>query len=73
MMGASPVAKWLSLCIPLSSPGFRRFGSWVRTWHCSLGHAEAALHMPQLEGPTTKIYNYVLKGFGEKKQGEKKE
>ena len=25
--------------------------------------------MPQLEGPTTKkIYNYILGGFGEKKQ-----
>ena len=29
--------------------------------------------MPQLEGPATKkIYNYVLRGFGEKKQKEKK-
>ena len=28
--------------------------------------------MPQLEGPTIKIYNYILGGFGEKKQGEKK-
>ena len=28
--------------------------------------------MPQLEEPTTKIYNYVLEGFGEKKQKEKK-
>ena len=27
--------------------------------------------MPQLEGPTTKIYNYVLGGFGEKKPGKK--
>ena len=25
--------------------------------------------MPQLEGPTTKVYNYVLGGFGEKNQG----
>ena len=24
--------------------------------------------MPQLEGRTTKIYNYVLGGFGEKKE-----
>ena len=24
--------------------------------------------MPQLEGPTTRIYNYVLGGFGEKKK-----
>ena len=29
----------------------------------SLGHAEAASHMLQLEGPTTKIYNYVPGGL----------
>ena len=28
--------------------------------------------MPQLEGPTTKIYNYVPGGFGEKKQKKRK-
>ena len=28
--------------------------------------------MPQLEGPTTKIYNYVLGGFGEKKKKKKR-
>ena len=28
--------------------------------------------MPQLEGPTAKIYNYVLGGFGEKKQKRKR-
>ena len=28
--------------------------------------------MPQLEGPTTKIFNYVLGGFGEKKEKFKK-
>ena len=39
----------------------------------SSGHAEAASHMPQLEGPTIKIYTYVLEGFGEKKQGKKKD
>ena len=27
--------------------------------------------MPQLEGPTTKIYNYVPGGFGEKKEKSK--
>ena len=36
------------------SPGFHWFGSWVRTWHRSSGLAEAASHMPQLEGPATK-------------------
>ena len=29
--------------------------------------------MPQLEGPTTKICNYVLRGFGEKKQKKKED
>ena len=29
--------------------------------------------MPQLEGPTTKIYNYVLEGLGGEKAGKKKE
>ena len=28
--------------------------------------------MPQLEGPTSKIHNYVLGGLGEKKQEKKK-
>ena len=37
------------------------------------GHAEAASHMPQPEGPTTRIYNYALGGFGEKKKKKKKE
>ena len=27
--------------------------------------------MPQLEGPTTKIYNYVPGGFGEEKEEKK--
>ena len=53
-------------------PGFHRFGSWVQTWHHSSGHVEVASHMPQLEGPTTKVSNYVLGGFGEKKQEKKR-
>ena len=32
-----------------------------------------ASDIPQLEGPTIKIYNYVLGGFGEKEQKQKKE
>uniref|UniRef100_A0A9L0SF63 Uncharacterized protein n=1 Tax=Equus caballus TaxID=9796 RepID=A0A9L0SF63_HORSE len=35
-------------------PVFHWFESWAQTWHCSSNHAEAASHMPQLEGPTTK-------------------
>ena len=29
--------------------------------------------MAQPEGPTTKIYNYLLRGFGEKKKKEKED
>ena len=29
--------------------------------------------MPQLEGPATGIYNYVLRGFEQKKEKEKKD
>ena len=36
------------------------------------GHGEAASHIAQLEGPTARIYNYVLGGFGEKKKEKKK-
>ena len=43
------MAEWLSSHTTLRGPrGFRWFGSWARTWHCSSGHIEAASHMPQL-------------------------
>ena len=41
-------------CSTAGGPGFRRFESWAQTWHHSSSHAEAASHIPQLEGPTTK-------------------
>ena len=41
-------------CSAACGPVFCWFESCVRTWHCWLSHAEAASHMPQLEGPTTK-------------------
>ena len=66
-IGASQVIKFMCS----TGPGFHQFRSWAWTWHRSSGHNEAASHMPQLEGPTTKIYNYVLGGFGEKKQKKK--
>ena len=46
----------------LGCPGFHRFGSWAWTWHCSSSHAEAASHMSQLEGPTTKKYATMYLG-----------
>ena len=72
MFKGCPVAEQLSSHTWLQRPGFHRFGSWARTWHRSSGHAQAASHMPQLEGPTARIYNYVPGSFGEKKKNEKK-
>ena len=66
--GAGPVAEWLSSTLCFSSPGFHQFGSWAKTWHHSSSHAEMASHTAQPEGPTTRIYNYVLGGFGEEKK-----
>ena len=48
-------------------PVFCWFESWVRTWHCSSNHAEAASHMPQLKGPTAKNIQLCTRGlWGEK-------
>ena len=68
MLGPSPWPCGEVCALRFGGPGF---GSWARTWHPSLGHVEVASHMPLLEGPTTKIYNYVLGGFGEKKSRKK--
>ena len=66
------MAKWLSSCAPLWQPRVCQFRSRVWTWHYSSGHAEAASHIPEPEGPTTIIHNYVLGDFGEKKKKKKK-
>ena len=50
----------------------KRSKRWARAWHHSLGYVEVVSHVPQLEGPTTRIYNYVLGGFGEEKKIRKK-
>ena len=67
MLAAGPLAEWLSLRAPLGRLRVRGFGSWAWTWHCSSGHAVAAFHI-ELERPTTRIYNYVLGLWGEKKK-----
>ena len=43
----------------------------MRTWPTS-SHAEVTCHVAQPEGPTTRIYNHVLGGFGEKKRKKKR-
>ena len=59
-LGGRPVAEWLSSHAPLRRLRVSPVRILVQTWHRSSGHAEAASHMPQPEGPTTRIYNYVL-------------
>ena len=65
---------WPSCYGCVLSFGGLRFG-WVGSWawsgHCSSSHAEAVSHVAQLEGPTTRIYNYVLRGFVENKKKRK--
>ena len=55
------------LCSALVALGFRQFESWAQTWHCSPSHAEAASHMPQLEGLTTKNTQLCTRGLWEEK------
>ena len=43
----------------------------MQTWHHSLGHPEVGSYIAEPEGPTTRIYNYVLGDFGEKKKKKK--
>ena len=57
------MAKWFSLGAPLWRPGF----SLVQI-HSADVAVEAASHIAQPRGPTTRIYNYVLGGFEEKKK-----
>ena len=52
----------------LAALGFHWFGSWTWTWHRSSGRPEAASHIAQQEALTTRVYNYVMGGFGEKEK-----
>ena len=61
------MAEWLSSRTLLQGPRVRRFESWAQTWHRSASHAEAASHMPQLEGPTTKNTQLGTEGLWGKK------
>ena len=69
--GASPWPSGEVHALRFNGPGFPWFGSWAWAWHHSSSHAEAECHMPQLEGPTTRLYNYVLGGTWEKKEKKK--
>ena len=59
------MAEWLSSRAPLRQPRVSLVQTLgADTWHHSSGHAEAVSHMPQLEGPTTKIYLYTTMYWG---------
>ena len=56
-----------------SSLGFTSWDPWHRPTHCSSRNAEAASHMLQLEGPTTKNTQLCTQGFwGRKRKKIKK-
>ena len=61
------MAEWLSSRAPLRRPSVRILGA-----HSSSGHVEATSHIPQLEGPATKIYNCVQGVLGNKAEKKKK-
>ena len=66
------MTEWLSSHAPLQWPRVSPVCILAQTWHCSSGHTEVASHMPQPEALTTRIYNCVLGGFGEKNKKTKK-
>ena len=66
--GAGPVAESLSLHALLGRPDFAGSDPGRGPPHRSSSHAEAASCIEELEEPTTRIYNYVLGGFGEEKK-----
>ena len=71
-IGVGPMAKWLNLCATLWRPRVslvQILGADMAPFiGPSWGGIPHATTRPQLEGPTTKIYNYVLEGFGEKEE-----
>ena len=66
------MTRWLSSHALLQQPRLSLVQILGAKWHHSSGHGEVASHMPQLEGPTTKIYNYVMGGVGGEKAEKKK-
>ena len=62
------MAEWLSSRALLQRPGVSLVQILGADMAPQSGHAEVVSHMPQLEGPTSKIYNYALGRFGVKKQ-----
>ena len=70
--GASPVAEWLSSHILLRWPSVSPVQFLGVDMAPLISHVEVASHMAQPVALTTRIYNYVLGGFGEKKKEKEK-
>ena len=66
------MAEWLSLCALLQWPRISPVWILGADMHHLSGHSVAASHTAQPEALTTRIYNYVPGGFGEKKREKKK-
>ena len=62
------MAEWLSLHALLQWPQISLVQILGVDQHRSSSHAGVVSHIAQPEGPTTRIYNYVLGAFGEKKK-----
>ena len=64
------MAEWLSSHAPLWQPGVSPFQvlGMDLTPLISSGHAETVSHIAELEGPTTRIYNYALGGLGRRRR-----
>ena len=65
------MAQWLSSHVPLQWPGASLVQILGADMALLISHAEVATHIAQPEGPTTRIYNYVLGGYGEKEEEKK--
>ena len=71
ILGADPVAEWLSSCTPLWRPRVSLVWILAPLIRPCWSHAEAISHIAQPEAFTIRIYSCVLGGFEEKKKKKK--
>ena len=68
--GLAPWPSGYVRMLHFSGLGFTGSAPGRRPTHCSSSHAVVASHIAELEWFTTRIYNYVLRLWGEKKKEE---
>ena len=66
------MAEWLSSCALLQRPRVSQVLILGMDMAHSSSHAETVSHIAHPEALTTRIYNYVLGGFGEKNRKKRK-